>query len=104
MLDHLLNNTCRVLKHKASDGSWGSNETWEADAEYRCRLQPVSSRKYVDGKVRAEATHQLFLPFTEEISARDRIEVDGYIYEIVGTPEDAAGHHDHLEIYLKRPE
>lgn len=104
MREQLLNNTCRVLKYKPASEEWGENESWESGAEVKCRLQPVSSRKYVDGRVRVEATHQLFLPFTDEISSRDRIEVGGLTYEIVGTPEDAAGHHDHLEIYLKRTE
>lgn len=99
---NLLNASCRILKYQASGGDWGSAETWTEGEEFRCRLQPVSSDKYTDGKVRAEATHQIFLPFTETIDSKDRIEVDGNVYEIVGVPMDAAGHHDHIEMYLKR--
>lgn len=104
MRDHLLNNSCRILKYKPASEGWGENESWEEGPDFKCRLQPVSSRKYIDGKVRAEATHQIFIPFTTEIDSKDRIEVDGNVYDIVGVPEDAAGHHDHLEIYLKRSE
>ncbi len=102
--NRLLNTVLTILKRQGESDSWGSSASYAEGVSMPCRIQPVSSREYVHGKTRGEATHKLFVNTCEEIRTidySDKLRIGGKEYGVVGLPEDAAGHGDHYEIYLK---
>lgn len=102
--DRLLNARLIVLERTSAPQEWGGEETWRpVCGPLACRIQPISAREIVDGKVRTGAEYVVYLPIPPcPIGEEDRVEVDGLVYQVVFV-KDAAGAHHHLELEVKRP-
>lgn len=101
MFKDLLNQTCSILRPSKSDG-WGDKASYEAIATgVPCLLQPASGREWLDGAVRGEATHRLFLGKGVSVRAFDIIDINGIRYDVVPPVADAGGQGHHLELALK---
>lgn len=96
--DRLLNKTCTILKLRPRTEDWGSVDTYEESSNVKCRITPLSGREIVNGKEREESTHKVFLPFRVDITASDKIRIEGITYSINPPIKDAAGHGHHKEI------
>ncbi|MDD7202434.1 MAG: hypothetical protein SPF89_11225 [Sphaerochaetaceae bacterium] len=101
MFKDLLNQTCSILRPSRSDG-WGGGTSYEAIASgVPCRMQPASGREWLDGAVRGEATHRLFLKEGVDVRSSDIIEICGIRYEVLLPVADAGGQGHHIELALK---
>lgn len=101
MFGNLLNRTCSILRPSRSDG-WGGGTSYETIATgVPCRLQPASGREWLDGAVRGEATHRLFLGKGVSVRASDIVDINGTRYDVVPPVADAGGQGHHLELALK---
>lgn len=101
MFKDLLNQTCSILRPRRSD-AWADEGTAEEVAgNVPCRLQPASGREWLDGAVRGEATHRLFLKEGVDVRSSDIIEICGIRYEVLPPVADAGGQGHHIELALK---
>ena len=101
MFKDLLNQTCSILRPSRSDG-WGGGTMYETIATgVPCRLQPASGREWLDGAVRGEATHRLFLKEGVDVRSSDIIEICGRRYDVLPPVADAGGQGHHIELALK---
>lgn len=101
MFGNLLNQTCSILRPSRPDG-WGGGTSYEVIATgVPCRLQPASGREWLDGAVRGEATHRLFLPSGVDVTDKNVVEVGGKRYQVLPPVSDAGGAGHHLELSLK---
>lgn len=101
-IESLFNTIATILSFTPSDGSWGSVDTYAADASVPCRLRALSGSEYRDGKIRGEATHKVYLPSGVRINTSDRIGINGIVFDIIPPIYDAGGGADHhLEVHLK---
>lgn len=100
--ERLLNARMQLLRLTGADGSWGTTDRWTVVVDdIPCRIQPVAAREHLDGKVRSEVECLVFLDWMEDVRESDRIRIGGVEYELVEVA-DAAGHHHHLELGVKR--
>lgn len=95
--DRLLNKTCTILKLQPKTSEWGSVDTFTEGSIVKCRINPVSGKEFVSGKEIEQSTHTVFLPYKVDVTASDRILIDGITYIVNGPVKDAAGHGHHKE-------
>lgn len=101
-IESLFNTSATILTFTASTGSWGSVDSYTDGSSVPCRLRALSGSEYLDGKIRGEATHKVYLPAGTPVNTADRIRIGGKVYDIIPPITDAggaAGHH--LEVQLK---
>lgn len=97
-----MNSIARILVFQGASQNWGSAGSYVYGQLVRCRIQTSSGSEYKDGKVRADVTHRIFLPAGTAVTMKDRINVNGVTYEVIGPVNDAGGGMGHhLEIDLK---
>lgn len=101
MFKDMLNQTCSILRPSRPDG-WGGGTSYETIATgVPCRLQPESGREWLDGAVRGEATHRLFLERGAGVRSSDIIDINGIRYDVLPPVADAGGQGHHIELALK---
>jgi len=87
----------------STDSRGQRNDTWEPDAtSVRGWIQPRSSREVETGGGAGPAVSDAlgFVDIAAVITARDILQESAHLYEVVGTPRDAAARGKHLEIDL----
>lgn len=101
-IDRLFNAHAMVLRFRGADGLWGSADHYTEMGPFPCRVRAVSGREYMDGRVRGEATHRIYLPADVAVGSKDRIKVEGVVYDVLTPVRDAGGGvGHHLEVDLK---
>lgn len=89
-LQKLLGQTAEIFRPTTSaDGFGDARSRWPANWEtapsqtVKCRLQQSSGYERTDNRNAAVTQWRLFLPVNATVSERDRIRVDGKLFEIV---------------------
>lgn len=90
MIGHLLTEMVTILNRQTGDGDddWGRPpETWpEPGTDIPGRLELAAPDEGTDEQDVQFGRRRLFLPAGTTISGRDRVRVDGILYEVVGPP------------------
>ena len=102
-IESRMNKMASFLNPREYQGGWNEERTeYQSIITLPCRLVNLTGRKYFNGRVREEATHQLFCITDIEIDTSWIVEVDEKRYSIVPPVVDAGGGiSHHLEIGLK---
>lgn len=101
-IESLFNKRATILRHVPADPSWGSSDVYGEEENIPCRLRTVSGNEYTDGKVRAEATHRVYLTCQIKLDVADMIRIDDIDYDILPPINNAGGAQDHhMEVDLK---
>ena len=81
--------TCTVLTFTAGaeDDYGNATETWVEGATYDCLLSQRRSVEFTDDRNVQLREWVVRLPHDAVVDGKDRLEVDGTTYEIVGPPE-----------------
>ncbi len=101
-IEHLFNKRAVILRHVPADPSWGSSDVYGEEEDIPCRIRAISGSEYKDGKVRAEATHRVYLACSVKLDPADMIRIDDIDYDILPPINNAGGSVDHhMEVDLK---
>nr|WP_321265216.1 hypothetical protein [uncultured Sphaerochaeta sp.] len=95
-----LNKTASILRESEPTGDWGNVGDDITVGEVPCRIQASSGREYIDGKIRSDVTHLVFME-SFVLLLGDKLMIDGVTYEIVPPIIDAGGAGHHLQVWVK---
>jgi len=95
-----LDKIANILRVIPASGSWGSVDTLGIAASVACRIQASSGREYINGRIRTEATHLVFMD-PVDLFVTDVLEIEGKRYEVVPPVSDAGGAGHHLQVWVK---
>ena len=98
-----LNKSAVIMVFQASNGSWGSTDSFTQGQTLRCRLVSSGGREAErEGMVRAEATHRVYMEMpASDLKVRDRLMIGTRVFDIVYINNAAGGIGHHLEIDVK---
>ena len=98
-----MNSICTFLAPAEALGGWDSSEgKYTLEGYAPCRLMTASGRDFIDGRIRNEATHILFVITDLPVEPSWIAEVDGMRFQIVPPVNDAGGRlGHHLELQLR---
>lgn len=107
MIDHLLTETVQ-LRRRAADGArdrhGNAARTFDADVDSPARVERERGQDLRDGRDATLQTWRIFLPAGTDLEARDRVVVDGTVFEVDGPPErhrTPTGGEHHVEAQLR---
>jgi len=85
-----------IIKRRtlASDGMGGYTETWAAVGTVDCDVWQINQRgnrePVTGGQVVSKSDWFITVPYNTDLTARDRVEVDGRTFEITFVPNDSS--------------
>ncbi len=101
MIEALFNKVATILKYKAEDSSWGSNESWEEWESFGCTIQPINASDITDGtKTFNEANAKIYIPVIPSLTVKDRVMVNNTIFDILDI-QDGGGRGHHYKLIVK---
>lgn len=98
-----MNRTATFLEQITINGGWNEERTQYREAcKAPCRLVSLTGRKYLDGRLRDDATHKLFCIVKQPVNTSWIVDIAGRRFSITPPINDAGGGIEHhLEILLK---
>lgn len=103
-LEALLSETAVVVRYGASTDEYGNTITGaETRTSYAARLEQLATDEQIVDRDTVIADWRGFFPASADITAYDRIEARGVLFEVVGLPNQQRsprGPH-HLEVVLR---
>lgn len=85
-----------IIKRRtlASDGMGGYTETWAAVGTVDCDVWQINQRgnrePVTGGQVVSKSDWFITVPYNTDLTAKDRVEVDGRTFEITFVPNDSS--------------
>lgn len=103
-LKTLLSETVTVIRYADATDAYGNTVPGaETRTDYAARLEQLSTEEIIRDRDTVIADWHMFLHPGTDITAYDRIEARGHLFEVVGLPNEQrrpAGTH-HLEVLLR---
>jgi head-tail adaptor len=100
----LLSETAVVVRYADTTDTYGNTVPGvETRVSYRARLEQLSADEIVRDRDTVITDWRAFFPPSADITAYDRIEARGHLFEVVGLPnqhQTPRGPH-HLEVHLR---
>lgn len=102
-IDSVMNDICTLLAPAEPLGGWdGSDGKYTVQGYFPCRLIATAGSPFLDGRIRNETTHVLFVITDLPVEPSWIAEVDDKRYQILPPVNDAGGRlGHHLELQLK---
>lgn len=102
-IDSVMNDVATLLAPAEALGGWDSSKgKYTVEGYAPCRLITTAGNPFIDGRVRGETTHVLFVVTDLPVDVSWIVEVDEKKYEIVPPINNAGGQLcHHLELQLK---
>ena len=102
----IMNDICTFLSPAEPLGGWDdSRGKYTVEGYAPCRLVTVSGNQFVDGRIRNEATHVLFVITDLPVEASWIAEIGSVKYRILPPLNDAGGRiGHHMELQLREYE
>lgn len=79
--------TVLTFTEGAEDDYGNASESWEAGAEYPCLLSQRAAIEFTDDRNTQIREWVVRLPYDAAVTGKDRLQIDGSVYEIIGPPE-----------------
>jgi head-tail adaptor len=103
-LDGLLSETVDVVRYANTTDAYGDTVLGaESRVTYRARLEQLHADELIRDRDTVITDWRVFLPAAADVTAYDRIEGRGHLFEVVGLPnqhQTPRGPH-HLEVLLR---
>lgn len=100
----LLSETAAVVRYASTTDVYGNTVPGaETRVTYAARLEQLAADELVRDRDTVITDWRIFMPATADITAYDRIEARGHLFEVVGLPNQhktPRGPH-HLEVLLR---
>lgn len=100
----LLSETAVVVRHGAAADEYGNLvRGTEARTTYPARLEQLATNEILRDRDTVVTDWRAFLPATADVTAYDRVEARGHVFEVSGLPDQhqtPRGPH-HLEVLLR---
>ena len=98
----VMNDICTLYAPAEALGGWDSSSgKYVVKGNAPCRLITAAGSQFIDGRIRNETTHVLFLITDLTIEPSWMVEVSGIRYQIIPPINDAGGrigHHTELQL------